>query len=229
MRKFFPALLAGVLVGVAALPAHASKPVKVFQDPVGDPALGGAEIPVLDATGFDLVSGTIARVKNHLEFTVTHAAMPPIGTLPETFRFLWAFTVGKTEYRLTVKSADIGKPDVEAMNGNERIGRVDLMGHFRLEGDCTAEPFAVVFIGINCQPLAYLEGSFDPPSASFTVLVPLKSIKAKTGSKIAGSGGVGSEICEATACWITHLAERSTVGTVIDSAVQTVTYRVPKK
>lgn len=226
MRKLVPAVLAGVLVALSALPAEASKPAKVFTDPAGDAGAMGTAAAVFPAAGFDLLEGTIARAGTNLEFTVKHAAMPPIGTLPEAFRFLWTFTVGKTEYRLNAKSADIGKPDAAAMNGTERVGQVDAMGHFRLEGECAMGSIGPQGL-VNCQPLEYLEGSFDPASASFTVIVPLASVKAKTGSKIAQSGGVGSGIC--AICWITHLAERSHGGTIIDDAVQTVVYKVPKK
>jgi hypothetical protein len=58
-------------------------------------------------------------------------------------------------------------------------------------------------------------------------------VGAKTGSKITGSTGDGTGICDTGGgfhiCWTTHVAERSLSTTVIDAATQTATYKVPKK
>lgn len=233
MKRLLALPLTAILVGLLAPPASAAKPVTVFEDEAGDAGnvQVGVAIPGADEGGFDVVSGTIVKVGANLEFTVVHSAMPSMGALPEGFRFVWAFMVNGKEYRLIVKSFDIGKPDPVAMTGTDRIGQVDTDGHFRLEGECVAED-AMVTMFVNCPPLEYPEGSFDPASMSFTVIVPMASIGAKTGSKITGSTGEGTGICGPDAahiCWITHLAERSLSTTAIDTALQTVTYKVPKK
>lgn len=225
MRKIIHVVLAGTMLWTIAGAAQAGAPATVWEDPTGDAdnAQGlGTSIP----GGFDLVEGSIAKNKKNLEFTATHADMPPTGTVPEGVRFLWAFTVDGTNYRLTVKSADIGKPDVPAGQTSDRLGQVDAAGHFRLEGECVRD--ATLPVGmINCPPLEYLEGSWDPASMSFTVIVPLKSVKAKTGSLIAGGSGETSSICQV--CWVSHYAERSLNTTVIDSAAMASAYKVPKK
>lgn len=224
MRKTIALALVGGLMWAAASIAHASAPATVWEDPAGDADLGqglGGSIPA----GFDLAAGSIALNKGNLEFTVTHHDMPPSGSAPEAFRFLWNILVGgKTAYRFTAKSVDIGKPDIPAGQTTERLGRVDLQGHFRLEGECTTN--STLPIGfVNCPPVAYLDGYFTPAEKSFTIILPLKTIKAKAGTVITQGP---DQIC--TICWVSHYAERSLSPTsVIDSASQTATYKIPKK
>jgi hypothetical protein len=204
-------------------PSSAAKPKNLWEDVAGDADLGqglGASLPA----GWDLKSGEIVKNGADLEFTVTHHDMPPTGSGPEFTRFIWNFSVNGEPYRFTIKSVDIGKPDVGAGQTDERVGRVDLEGHFRLEGECgTDSTLPVGFV--NCPPLEYLDGSWDPASMSFTVILPLKSVKAKPGSLI---GPGQDQIC--TICWVSHYAERSlSPTTIIDAAAQAVTYKVPKK
>ena len=228
MRKLAAALLAGGLV-VGLLGNASAAPAKVITDDAGDAGLASQAqpIPGADQAGFDIVGGTINKVGSNLEFTTESAAMPPNGALPEGFRYLWHFDVSGTQYRLTIKSADIGKPDVVANSGTERVGRVDTAGHFRLE-TCSEEPLPAVLTLINCNAIAYVEGAFDPAAATFTAIVPLKDLKAKTGSVvIPGTGGATGTGCQV--CWVSHYAERSlTPHTIIDGAVMTKSYKVPK-
>jgi hypothetical protein len=226
MRKIMSLVLAaGLVVGMLST-AQAAKPFTAWEDPAGDAdnAQGvGYSIP----GGFDLLTGSIVKNKDNLDFTVTHADMPPSGSLPEGFRFLWAFSVGDDMFRLTVKSADIGKPDVGQNQTTERVGRVDATGHFRLEGECGQTPAPAVLTFVNCKPLAYLTGTWDAANMSFTFPVPLELLGAKTGSIIGPGGGDAAGICQI--CWVTHLAERSLSNTIIDTASMTSTYKVPKK
>lgn len=196
----------------------------VFEDPAGDAGNQDSGIPGFSQAGFDLVGGSINKVGKNLEFTITHAAMPPNGSAPEAFRLLWHFFVDKDEYRFTIKSADIGKPDVLSQTGQERVGKVDVNGHFRLE--TWAEGLNV---GVNTpvyKPVAYLEGKFDPATKTVTVILPMKLVKAKKGSTISGgTGAAASSGCQI--CWIPHYAERSlTPLSIIDSATMSTTYRV---
>lgn len=226
MRRIAAVLLAGGLVaGLVGQATAAPKPA--WTDEAGDADNGqgvGASIPA----GFDLVSGSIAKKGSNLDFTVTHADMPPSGTLPEGFRFMWAFAVNGTSYRVTAKSADIGKPNPVTQSDTDRIGKVDAQGFFRLEGNCgsTPAPAAVTFVG--CPTIGYLEGSFDPASKSFTFSVPMKDVKAKPGSVLTTGAGDSSTLCAAAACWTSHTAERSLNSTVIDAAVWTSSYKIPK-
>ena len=226
MRKLVAAVLAGGLL-IGLLGNASAAPSKVFTDDAGDAGNqdNAPGIPGFDQMGFDIVAGTINQSGKNLEFTVESAAMPPNGALPEGFRFLWHFDVGSTQYRLTIKSADIGKPDVLAQSGTERVGRVDVNGHFRLE-TCKTEPLPAVLTLINCNAVEYLEGAFDPASKTFTAIVPAKSLKAKKGTVIKpGTGGSTGTGCQV--CWVPHYAERSlTPATVIDGAVMTKSFKV---
>ena len=225
MKRIALALSALLMVGLLA-PANAASTAELWTDATGDAdnAQGlGQSIP----GGFDLVSGAVTRKGADLEFKVTMADMPPIGSIPEGFRFLWAFSVNnKVTYRITAKTMDIGKPDVLAMNGNERVGKVDATGHFRLEGDCKAGETIGVLQPINCQTLAYVTGAFDPASSSLTVTIPMKLIKAKIGSLIGPGAGDATAICSAAACWVSHAAERSHSDTLIDVAFQAASYKI---
>lgn len=221
MKKLVTIFVVGLLSFGVLGHSGAAKPKTLWEDVSGDADNGqglGGSIPL----GWDLATGAVVKKGKNLEFTVTHHDMPPTGSAPEVTRFLWNFTVNGTPYRFTVKSVDIGKPDVFAGQTTERVGRVDLQGHFRLEGECETVPGVGVSF-VNCPPLEYLEGSWDPGSMSFTIILPLKSVKAKPGSVI---GPGGENIC--TICWVAHHTERSLSTTTIDTAVQTVTWKVPK-
>ena len=226
MRRTIGLLVILVMLGGINQTAAAkgAAPVTVWKDPAGDADMGqqtGYSVP----GGFDLVSGAIARNKNNLEFTITHADMPPNGSLPEAFRFMWAFSIGAKVYRLTIKSMDVGKPDPSQGQTDERVGRVDTEGHFRLEGDCGSN--VVVFATfINCKPLGYMDGKWDVAAKSVQMIVPMKLIKAKTGTLITAGAGDATQFCQI--CWGSHIAERSPNATLIDGAIQSDTYKVPR-
>lgn len=226
MRKIIATALAGAFLISIAGPG-AAKPVQVWEDRAGDAGNQDSEVPGAAQSGFDLIGGSIAKVKKNIEFTTEVADMPATGALPEGFRFLWHFAVDGEEFRLTIKSQDIGEPDLIAQQGTERVGQVDMDGHFRLE-ECYTDTTLPITLS-QCAAIEYLEGVFDPASKTFTAIVPMKSIKAKTKSTISGgTGGSTSTGCQI--CWIPHYAERSlTPHTIIDSTVQTDIYTVPKK
>lgn len=229
MRKFASILLAGGLVLGAVASASAAakpKPVKVFTDAAGDAGTDtSGPLPGVDQGGFDLTEGTIAKNGANLEFTVTQASMPSTGTIGEAFRLLYHFNVGSTEYRFTVKSLDVGKPDVVAQSGTERVGQV-YQGVARLE-TCALDTTLPLTLS-QCVVTGYYPAVFDSASASEKWAVPLKDIKAKTGSVIApGTGGAAGTGCQI--CWVPHYAERSlTPTTIIDSAAAAVSYKIPK-
>ena len=225
MKKITTLLLAlGLVFGAGAAHAGKAKPLQVWEDAAGDAGNADSGVPGVDQAGFDLAAGTINKVGKNLEFTVTHHAMPASGSAPEAFRFLWNIMVDGDPYRFTVKSVDVGKPDVVGGGtGTERVGRVDTAGHFRLEGECITDSSLPVGM-INCPVVGYLDGTWDAANKSFTIVLPMKTVKAKTGSVI--SFGGSANICGI--CWVTHYAERSLNTTIIDSAGQLVSYKVPK-
>ena len=228
MRKAIAMVTAAGLMALLVGNAGASAPKTVVKDAAGDSGNNTAgPIPGTEQGGFDITKGSIARKRNNLVFTVAHSAMPPNGSLPEGFRFLWHINVDGKEFRFTVKSFDIGKPDVLAQDGEERVGKVYADGVYRLE-QCADEQLPAVLTLVNCRALAYLKGSFNPAKKSFSFQVPLKKLKAKTGSVIAG-GSTGAASSECQICWVPHYAERSlTPVTIIDNAVMRSNYKVPR-
>ncbi len=225
------ALALGVIASFGA-PAGAkskAKPMVVMEDAAGDSGAAGQATPIpgSEQAGVDLTGATIELVGKNLEFTVTHSAMPAPGSFPEGARFMWHFAVDKGLYRFTVKSVDIGKPDVVAGTGTERVGKVDVDGVFRLE-TCSEMPAPAVLTLINCVTEEDLEGAWDVANKSFTVVLPLKSVKGKPGSKISG-GTQWAGATQCMLCWAPHYLERSlTPHTVLDDAVQSKTFVVPK-
>ena len=232
MKKLLTLVLSGSLAFGLVGSANAGKPATVFEDPAGDAgieggtAVGEHAVPGFDQTGFDLVSGHIARKGAGLVFTVVSAAMPATGSLPEGATFMWPFEVNGKRYRFMIKSQDVGKPDVVTQEGTDRVGRVDLEGHFRLE-TCESEG-EIGFIGVNrCKLVAFEDGSFDPAAKSFSVEVPLAHIGASAGSLVIPDG-TASQRCHP--CWIMHTAERtSPPGFILDGTSDPIVYRVPKK
>jgi hypothetical protein len=230
MRKLLTlALTASLAVGLVGS-AKAGRPTKVFEDPVGDagivagPAVGEHAIPGFDQAGFDLVSGEIQRVGQNLEFKVTSAAMPATGSLPEGATFRWTFMVKNKRYRFTIKSQDIGKPDPVTQEGTERLGRIDIAGHFRLER-CVQEGAISDAPLHRCKLVAFEDGFFDPANKSFSVLIPLTDIGATSGTVIERDT-MGSDNCP---CWVMHTAElTSPPGFTLDATnPRSVIYRVP--
>jgi hypothetical protein len=151
--------------------------------------------------------------------------MPETNQPGEAFRFLWHFDVGKKQYRFTVKSLDIGKPDAVAQTGTERVGQVYANGVARLE-----EGYVDASLPIQLSQFAalgYFDVTFDPAKATMSWKMPLSALKLKSGSVIApGSGGSTGTGCQV--CWIPHYAERSlTPHTTIDSTVMVKPYKVP--
>jgi hypothetical protein len=229
MSKLRSLLTAIVILGLFALPADAGKgpkAVTIFEDAAGDAGNQDSGAPGFTEAGFDLTKGELSKVKNDLKFVVTHEAMPSSGTPGEGFRFIMEFTVNSHPYAFTVKSFDIGKPDVLAGGtGTERIGQV-YMGVARLE-ECGTEAVAGGLTLSQCNAVGYYEAAFDSASKTMTWQIPLKDIKAKKGAVIAGGGG-GRSTTSCMICWVPQNAERSlTPQTVIDSAVMAVRYKVP--
>jgi hypothetical protein len=235
MRKLLSMLLAAGLVASFGASAHAAKkkppapaPVVVFTDAAGDAGNHTAgPLPGAAEQGFDLTEGSIFKAPGatDLTFAVKHAAMPADGTSGELFRLLWHFNVGATEFRFTVKRLDVGKPDLLAQSGTERVGTI-YEGVARLESCYTDETLPLRLS--QCEVLAYYDATFDSGTATATWAVPLADIEATPGTIIGGGTGGASETC--MICWVPHYLERSlTPVTQIDSAVMATTYKIPKK
>jgi hypothetical protein len=236
MRKVLSLLLAaGLVVGVAA-GAHAGKakapkpPTVVMTDAAGDAgnnAVGA--LPGAAEQGFDLTEATITKVpgSTDLTFSVKQAAMPSDGPPGELFRLLWHFNVGTTEYRFTIKSLDVGKPDVVAQSGTERVGTV-YEGLARLES-CFVEETPAIQLS-QCEGIGYYAATFDAETATQTWAVPLADIEGAVPGAVITGGTGGAATSDCMICWVPHAIERSlTPHTMIDSAVMSATYKIPKK
>lgn len=228
IKRLLTLALAATLSAVAIGSATA-KPVAIFTDVSGDAGNGGqGSIPGAAEAGFDLVGGTIDKVGKDLVWTVEHSAMPATNQPGEAFRFMWHFDVAGKQYRWTVKTLDIGKPDVVAQTGNERVGQVYADGVARLE-----EGYVDASLPINLsqfEVLEYLEVTFDAAAKTMTWKMPLSLLKLKKGSVIVpGTGGASGLGCQI--CWVLHYAERSLTAegantTTIDTAIAAVSYKV---
>ena len=222
MRKTLVSLAATAALVCPLSPGHASPRASLWEDPQGDVAVAGTAVPNATAAGVDLVGGEIARAGPNLEFVV-HVLMEVPWTLPEGSRFMWHFDVGGQTYRLVGKSMHVGKP-AEVAGGDANDGNIETGGHYRLERcDSPVEPLG------RCSSVSYGSGPlFDPETDTFTFQVPLVDVGAKTGSVTSGgTGGSSPHGCQI--CWVLEAAERSPSETILDSATQTTSYRVPKK
>lgn len=235
MRKLalcLSALLILPLMGAAnAGKRSAITETTMFTDDSGDTHVGVVEAQV--PGGFDLIEGKIKKVKNMLEFTVTHADMPPLGTLPESLRFIWAFSVDEADYRIVAKSADLGRQPYGVGGATDGPGEPSLDGHFRLEGECTfAKPVpGVDYVEPTCALISYVEGAFDPASLSFSVNVPLRDIEGARGSVLGHAQGWNA-VLPCPICWYDHerysrLPTMWPYSNVIDAAESYKQFKIP--
>lgn len=225
MRKLITFAVSAAML--ATLTGHAAAaPVKVFEDASGDAGNQDTSAPGASEAGFDITGGTIDTVGKDLVFSVEHASMPASNQPGEVFRFLWHFDVGGKQYRFTVKTLDVGKPDAVAQTGTERIGQVYADGVARLEEGYTDATLPITLSQFSA--LGYYDVTFDAGEALMSWKMPLAALKLKPGSKVTpGTGGSTTTGCQI--CWIPHYGERSlTPNTVIDSAVMIKTYKVPR-
>lgn len=226
-----------MLLAAPALPAGAKKkkkkkarPVAVFIDPAGDAGnhYQSQSVEAASTAGFDLVKGIVGQKKKSITFTAVHSAMPDSGSLGEGFRLIWGLVVDGEIYQMTIKSLDVGKPDVigtvltQTPQGDERVGQV-YEGVARLEQCGTEETPAISFS--KCSVLEYHEAVFDPAKKTASWEIPMKAIKAKKGTEIAGGGVLADTDC--FVCWVPQYAERSLTPTsIIDAAIPTKIYKV---
>lgn len=234
MRKLLGTFVVGLLVAGAVLPAGAkpaAKPLVVFEDAANDAGNNsGGALPGAAEAGFDLVKGEVSQAApgKDVTFVVTHSQMPSTSTPGEAFRMIWGFAVDGTQYEFTVKSIDVGEPDVvtsamtQSPTGTERVGQV-------YQGVARLEECGVINAGIDwsqCKAKEYFQATFDPAAKTVTWAVPVKSLGAKKGSLITGGGG-SRVTTGCMICWVPQYAERSlTPHTIIDAAVQAVSYKV---
>jgi hypothetical protein len=205
------ALVAGLLLA----PVHSasagkkkkkSGPVVVGEDPAGDwganvdPQIG----PVGDVLGQDLVAAEIGMADaKTINFVIKLNALPPSGGMPEFTRYTWDFTVnGGDTMELDGKFTNYTRGVCDPTSGQCPPPRDPGLQPFLVRGNCTVQA-----VGINltvCEELARVMGIFDAAAGTITVPVPMDAIKAKPGSKIAGTPGTfGSTISAAPSAFLT--------------------------
>lgn len=225
MLLVVPALEAG-----AAKKKAAPKPMTVMVDPAGDAgnAFQNVPVPVATEAGLDLTKGIIGQKGKNITFTAEHAAMPASGSAPEGFRLIWGLVVGNELFQMSVKSVDVGKPDVvgtvllQDPQGEERVGTV-YQGVARLEQCGTVESPAISFSA--CKALGYHKVTFNAAKKTASWSIPMKDIKAKRGTKISAGGVLADTGC--MICWVPQYAERSlTPTTIVDNGTPTKIYKV---
>ena len=234
MKKILIAVMVGAVALAPLAPVGAKKrakpkPVMVFEDPAGDAGNDGTALPGATEAGLDLVKGTIGQKGKNLQFVAYHEAMPDSGSLPEAARLIWGLSVNGDMYQMTVKSVDVGKPDVvtsaltQTPTGSERVGQV-YQGVVRLE-QCGEVAAPAVLTFSTCSTIEYLPAVFDPAGKTAAWEIPMKAIKAKKGTQIGGGGFLADTNC--MVCWVPHYGERSlTPATIVDSAALSKSYKV---
>jgi hypothetical protein len=233
MKKILIAMVAGAVALAPLAPVGAKKakpkPVTVMTDAAGDAGNQDTGAPGAAEAGLDLVKGSIGQKGKNVVFTATHSAMPDSGSAPEAFRLIWGISVNGDMYQMTVKSVDVGKPDVvtsaltQTPTGTERVGQV-YQGVVRLE-QCGEVPTPAVLTFSTCSTNEYLPAVFDAAKKTVTWQIPAKAIKAKKGTQIGGGGYLSDTGC--IICWVPHYGERSlTPASIVDSAAQSKSYKV---
>jgi hypothetical protein len=233
-KKLLAAVVAGAMLLVApVLPAGAKKkkakpkPVVVMTDAAGDAGNQDTGAPGAAEAGFDMVKGIIGQKGKNVTFSVEHSQMPESGSLGEGFRLIWGLVVDGEVYEMTVKSLDVGKPDViasamgQSPNGAERVGQV-------YQGVARLEQCGTLSAGISwsqCTAVAYYDATFDAAKKTASWAIDMKTLKAKKGSLITGGGNRADTGC--LICWVPQYAERSlTPQSIIDSAAPTKNYKI---
>lgn len=140
---------------------------------VGGANTGFVQPAVSGPAGVDLTDALVETLPDGLKFTWKLASLPA-QVPPEGTRYTWSFAVGEEIFQLQAKRTNLASvtlPDDPAGHVTELGGN----GFFQLRGKCTdnyvgtPEPVPPV---AGCPHLAFLDGAFDPATASVTMTVP---------------------------------------------------------
>lgn len=237
MKRFMGIVTVGLMLVAVTLPGPAlskgkkksAGPVEVFSDASGDAGNQDSGLPGFTEAGFDLIKGEISQPsKDEIQFVVTEEAMPASGPPGELFRLIWGISVDGTQYEMTIKSLDVGEPDLiatamgQSPNGAERIGQV-------YQGVARLEECGTISLGINwsqCTAIGYYDAVFDPATATITWVIDTETLGVAKKSIIAGGGG-GRATTGCMICWVPQYQERSLTPTsIIDSATMIGQFKV---
>lgn len=235
MKRFSALMALLLLLGALAAPAaDAGKkkkkktPAKVVvgEDPAGDwgsnSALGTDGAPIGDALGQDMISATIEKDGDNLNFIIGLNSLPPTGGVPEFTRYTWDFVVDGEALEIDGKFTNYTRGACDPTSGQCPPPRDPGQQPFLVRGHCTTEDLVATTFTF-CEELAVVQGIFDAASATITVPVPMENIEAKPGSKIAGGTNTfAGSISAAPSAWATYGSFP------MDNLVITKTYVVPK-
>jgi hypothetical protein len=209
-KGFVVALLGAVVVGALVAPASvagakkAAKVMVIGTDPAGD---WGANVdptiaPIGDVFGQDLTAAEMSFDGKNVNFIIKVNALPPSGGMPEFTRYSWNFNVDGEALDLDGKFTNYSRGACDPTAGNCPPPRDPGMQPFVVRGNCTTQSVGVALT--TCEEFAKVQGVFDAQTGSITIPVPLKSLKAKKGSKITpGTGTFGGTISAAPSAFLT--------------------------
>ena len=174
-----------VLNAGSGIAAKKSKAMVVGKDAAGD---WGSNVdanlgPVGEPLGQDLTEARIGMgPKGTIEFTIKLASLPENGGIPEGTRYTWNLAVNGDQVEIDGKWSNYSRGACDPTSGNCPPPRDPGMQPFLIRGDCASNGATV-----QCRELGIVKGVFDPASATITIPVPAKLIKAKPGAKITGA------------------------------------------
>ena len=219
-------LLAATLVAPAGHAAKAKKkkkpagPVVVAVDETADWGCNQdcGLAPFGDGLGQDLVEASLTMADPAtLNFVFQLNSLPAPGGVPEFSRYNWDFTVDGTAFQLTGGFTEylrgICNPNVTGSCPPPRDpGQAPF---FIRQGPCN--------VGAECTEVALVSATFDSAAATITVPVPLETLGAKPGSKVApGVSSLGGTIYAAPAAFVSYADLPN------DTMIATKTYKIPK-
>jgi hypothetical protein len=217
------AVLAASLAGATPATAAKVKAKALATDPAND---WGANVdaqlaPIGDNLGQELVKASLARDGKNLNFIIQVNSLPPTGGVPEFSRYNWDFTVNGTAIQLSGGFTEYLRGTCNPTYNPAECPPPRDPGSapfFLRQGGCllSAPPGP-------CEELAKVNGTFDVDTATITVPVPMKVIKAKPGSKIGpGVSALGGSIYSAPQAFISNSALPH------DTMTITKTYKIPR-
>jgi hypothetical protein len=207
--------------GPAAAKKRRAKTVTVGKDATGDwgenagaPGLA----PLGAALGQDLVSASVGMGKKKtVNFIIKVTSLPPVGGTPEVTRYNWDFTVNGKGLELDGKFSNYTRGACDPTSGQCPPPRDPGSAPFFIRGNCETVGTTVV-----CEELGIVHAKFNAAKGTITIPVPMKLIKAKSGSKIAGGvSDFGGSVAAAASAFVTPFAAPN------DTLTVTKTFRIP--
>lgn len=187
IRRCLSLLAICLLVGSLFQPAAAGSkkkegPLVVGRDRVGDwgKNVRDSLAPVGDLLGQDLVEASIGIADpDTANFIIKVNRLPPAGGMPEVTRYLWEFTVDGEFFMLDGKFTNYTRATCDPYSGACPPPRDPGMYPFIIYDGCRSPVWWP-----ECHEVGLVHATFDQPSGTITIPVPLEIIQARAGSRI---------------------------------------------